>query len=1114
MKIRKIVSACVALLQLFALLSVPTTGMAQTQNSEDVKLKFAVLSDLQYGRATQNSSMTAYQYAGSKFKNAARQVIEKAGGLDELDALLIPGDITHNSTQAEYQAFVSDLEEVIPPGSHTKVMFLRGNHDAKPNLQGNFVTYLSKYDPSITSANYVVDVNGYKFVMVSQDTQRTNDEASTYEYLHSPATISWFSDAMNTACAESEGKPVFVGMHPAVINTVYGSFPVEGMRNGQECNSSYWSTNELYDSLKNHSNAITFSGHSHWDIANEYSIHQKEFTSLNTGAVNNMEIEDCWDESFQPKRFGSNENECTGFYIEVDSDEVVTVHRMDFYRECEIKNPWVIDVNDKENWQYTDARDTTPPYFESDATATVSNITSDGCKVTFKQAKDDHTDVGHYKLELINSETGESDKTVTISSYYWQGSDTPEYNYWNVSGLSSDTEYVARLTAYDSFYTASSNVLESDTFKTAQGAEIVPIADISFNSDGIYDSSEFARYYGIEPDVFGTVPVSFDESINMYTASFERTSGETGSPNFFKVYLNNERKKLLSSGEYTIEVMFKPTKNQKDNNIIGAAQSSGFDLEANASGVFSAYLRHNGAWVSPKPGDALTIKENEYYHLTVTNDGSNIKVYNGTTLVDTTAASGALQFSDVMKSDAYYAMVVGGDYNPTKDSSGNYINQTIAQNAFTGNIAFVKLYGEALTAKEIADNCKAVNDRKSLTKLDELNTLIETTLPAVEGTEKVIIEAKNLLSKQNLTDAEIDEFIKKASDASYYDYPYIFEARDAEAGTEGAITGADYGITADTTNIIWSMAKLNTDNSLYTDAVRFTTRTPDTGTISGELMKLDFAKDTKNNYSKTVFKNGTYIYESEFALQYKDDGYLALNLNGRNPEGTEKNIATLKFAQSDGSYRYSGSAYMCDLHGNRVGKAQEVCMSTDDGVFAGNVFYVKAVINLIDKTYSVWLTPRKASGGAYTGNSVYDGVMLVENQPFNSSDVTVFSGMSFDITESTLTNGIYLNNIYVDKAYRAELSAVINALGSIRANQAFPASATISNSDGKKVFDMYIAVYGNGGVLKNVKKASVTGDGGISDSIIPDVGTEKICVYLWDSAMQTYDRKTVTADNN
>ncbi len=411
--------------------------------------------------------------------NALKQVVDKSKdtqGNVRLDAILVPGDITHNSNPAEYQAMINDFNSIPEiKANNVKVMFLRGNHDVQDGKGDNFVKELSKYDSTLTKTNNIYDIKGYKFICVSQDTYKYNDDTpEKYEYVHSPQTIEWFENAMNDAAAESNGKPIFVAMHPAVKDTVFGSSPIAGFKNGASASSSYWATSELYNGLKNHSNAITFAGHSHWTMANERSIHQKEFTSLNTGAVNNMEIENCWDENYMPRRFGSsNENESSGYYIEVDADEKVSIHRLDLFRNTEFGDPWIVDVNDKENWQYTDNRDTTAPYFDSSAAVTVSDITETSCHVIFTQAEDDESAVNNYAVEIIDTATGETVKKATPSSYYWlkHANAMPAENNWSFSGLEAGKEYKAVITAYDTFYNVSEPV-ESDVFKTRSLPEI------------------------------------------------------------------------------------------------------------------------------------------------------------------------------------------------------------------------------------------------------------------------------------------------------------------------------------------------------------------------------------------------------------------------------------------------------------------------------------------------------------------------------------------------------------------------------------------------------------------------------------------------------------------
>lgn len=1077
----------------------PTAG-----HEEGIALKFAVLSDMQYGRASQKSGVSNLDYAGEKFKEAVRQVLEKAGGIDQLDVLMIPGDISHNSNPEEYQAFVKNLEEVIPSGSHTKVIFLRGNHDAKPDKQDNFVKYISEYDNTLTSANNVYDIYGYKFIMVSQDTQRANDEESTYPYIHSPETIEWFTNAVQNSSAEAaeEGKPVFVGMHPNALNTVYGSFVVDGMRNGEPYKSSYWGTNELYASMENCSNVITFSGHSHWDIANERSIHQKDFTSLNTGAVNNLEIEDCWDESFQPKRFGSNENESSGYYIEVGTDNKVTVHRMDFYREREFGEPWVIDVNDKENWQYTDDRDTNAPYFENDAAARVEDIGETSCKVTFTQAKDNETDVGHYKMELINQETGAADKTFTISSYYWQGDQAPKENYWNVTGLQPGTDYKAVITAYDSFYQESSNSLETDVFTTAQRVvKPAALASVSFTDDGIQDTSEYARFYGIEPRTYGETPISYNSDLNMYEAEFEREADGTGSSNFFKVMFDDERSSLMQGSDgYTIDVMFSPSELNKSNNIIGMAQSSGFDIETTPEGTLETYVRHNGAWVNPYPGSSLKVEAGKYYHITVTYDNSVVNVYNNGELVDSTPTSGAMEFYS--EDDPNYGMVIGGDYNPTKEGE-TFVDQASAQNAFSGKIVFANIYDGALTSKEVAELNAKYEARKSLSTVDELASFI----PTIED-EDLKAEGYKLMADSDLTDDMIGEFINKVNSGKSVDYS--FYAKDIDAEYNAALDVSKYGMTVNTQSSTWSIAKFNGIDDCYTDALRFSMRT---NAGDKNMMKMTFANDTVNNPEGLVFENGKYIYESDFQVLYKDDGYMQLSFTGKDANGTEGEIAALRFVTSSGSYKNTSEAYFVDADGNKIGNSILFKGSTDDAKNSAAVLHLKAEFDMSTGTYTAYLVQRKIEDNAYEGIEPTVQSQLVLNQPFNADGVMTLEGISADITESTVTNIFWLNNIEitgVNEDVAGDMTADITMdKAAMLETRAGTVSAQIINKTADTAdMSLYFAQYDADGMLVGITKADKQIASGASETISADVTLDEACMdvkaFVWDSSMLSY----------
>ena len=1077
---------------------------------DGINLRMGVISDLQYGRASQDSS-SIYEYAGKKFKNAVNQIIEQAGGLDKLDALLIDGDITHNSTAAEWQAFVSDLEEVVPSGGHTKVLMLRGNHDAKPDLQGNFNTYLAPYDSIYSTANNIVTVNGYTFVLISQDTQRANDKASSYPYIHSPQTISWFGEAMAEASAQSEGKPIFVGMHPAAYGTVFGSVPVEGTRGGAAATSDYWGTSELLEVLNQYPNAVTFSGHSHWDMANEMSIYQENFTALNTGAVNNMEIPDCYDEKYQPKRFGSNENESTGYYIEVDTDNITTVHRLDFYRGCEIREPWVINAADQSSWTYTKDRDAAAPYFEESAQITAENITQTGAKINFTQAKDADSNAVRYQMELVNNTTGATDKSYSISSYYWQGADMPEVNYWNVSGLEAETNYTVKITAYDDFDNASAPLTAE--FKTADRPEPVPIIDVAFSGNGAVDSSEYAISNDMAVETVGEVPLTYNSELKRYEASITRTGSEvhTADTNaFFRTLLPESRRALMkTSSGYTLEAYYKPTAFNGSDNIIGAAQSQGFDIETTSDGTLEVYVNNGGGWVNNNkvyPGSAKKLTANEYYHVVAAYDGANVKVYVNGELVSTHASTGTIIFpaesGNNSAGDESYAMYIGGDYRPTKDDNDAYIAQSYAQNGFTGNIVFTKVYGMALNDREVSERYAAIEARKSLTAIDDLNEMLTVTIPAMTTNlnkalmEEYAAEGWALMAKEAVTEAEIEAYIAKAADIPdmYYELTYEDYASNMK------VYGMEYDNSA--SGAIWSPVIVNNETSGNMPGIRFTTR----GTGNMQLMKHTFVNDTINN--PDAFTGDAFVFETEFTALHHNDGYLALNLLGSDKDGVEKQIAQLRFNASLAIR--SGNAHFTDANGNAVGKTVGNLMmsSASNRGQPASVFYVKVAFDFVNQRYSAWLVTRKQDSGAYAQTEASDAYLLVDNAPLNFDGITTLTGYSYDLTNSSGTNGVWFRSVSVTSAEAnapAELAGAITSTAVSDGVASATAQLTKAMASPEASAELYVAVYDENGTLVTVSKTTGTVTEGKSIAEFTasaDIADgQSVKFMLWDTAM-------------
>lgn len=88
-------------------------------------------------------------------------------------------------------------------------------------------------------------------------------------------SLNYLEKEAASAAEEADGKPIFVGIHPPVAGTTYGSFG----------NSDATAQSSQIDGiLRRYPNVILFTAHCHYPLADERSIYQKEYTAVNTGS--------------------------------------------------------------------------------------------------------------------------------------------------------------------------------------------------------------------------------------------------------------------------------------------------------------------------------------------------------------------------------------------------------------------------------------------------------------------------------------------------------------------------------------------------------------------------------------------------------------------------------------------------------------------------------------------------------------------------------------------------------------------------------------------------------------------------------------------------------------
>ena len=345
----------------------------------------------------------------------------------KLDAIFITGDITHQGTQAEFDLTKQIITEQIP--ADIPVYYCMGNHDwwGSATEGGNmFVNTLGQ------PLNQYIKIKGYPFIMISMETKNESNAYGT-------KTRSFLSNALLTAAAEFPDKPIFVFMHIPNSNTVYGSFEIGG--------GDAWGTTNVQDILDNYPQVIAVSGHSHYFLADERSIHQDKFTSINDGSVSYAETEIGLEGGTRPK---DGEKILEGCFISATENNDIVVKRWDFYNNKEIKQPWTIQApHDGSKFIYKGRNGKSSPYFEASDNISVSTTGTNSCKIQFQAAKDDDV-VQQYKIELLDENQQNTISVYKILSDFYLPTSDNTFT-WQIAGLEANLSYYVRVTAIDAF---------------------------------------------------------------------------------------------------------------------------------------------------------------------------------------------------------------------------------------------------------------------------------------------------------------------------------------------------------------------------------------------------------------------------------------------------------------------------------------------------------------------------------------------------------------------------------------------------------------------------------------------------------------------------------------
>lgn len=347
-------------------------------------LRVAVISDLQL---PDSKDKTTHQY--ESFEKTLTMLKNKG-----MDVLIIGGDFTDLGTKDAWSTYREIYDNVMADSEQPIPVYIMGNHDywldyftkcgeiaAPAKMQRRFTEYTGEYPYSHKV------INGYHFICWS---------SSDGSYDKSYTNKDWIRAELDKAVADDPSKPIFVISHLNPMNTAYGS--------------DEWGNEDINDVLKDYSQVISLSGHSHYSLIDERSIWQGSYTAFTTQSLDYIELEGGkFNGSIPVDAYGNlTANVLPAcLYMEIETDKV-TISRLEANTGNTLKEPWVISApfgSEESLSSYTDARAASnlAPSLDENLTASVSNITdTDGNPqkmISFKAGTDDDF-VHSYKLQF------------------------------------------------------------------------------------------------------------------------------------------------------------------------------------------------------------------------------------------------------------------------------------------------------------------------------------------------------------------------------------------------------------------------------------------------------------------------------------------------------------------------------------------------------------------------------------------------------------------------------------------------------------------------------------------------------------------------------------------
>lgn len=275
----------------------------KVKNDEEILLNFAAISDIH---------MTD-EWARVQVLQCGLWDMENAE--DELDALVLAGDLTDNGQAYEYE----NLKKAFAPYTPAReIITAEGNHDTWTDendeygpAKENFLKYSKEISGrDLENAYYTTEINGYTFIVMASE--GTNTAATI-----SKAQLKWLREEMDKAA--EKGLPIFVISHWPIAES-HGLPETWEAGETDRLRGSFGKQNDEVEAiLKDYENVFMISGHVHNGFVNDRQKDIYGYASVESdGTFHSINLPTFMYVNFR----GRAANGC-GYSIEVYEDEVL-----------------------------------------------------------------------------------------------------------------------------------------------------------------------------------------------------------------------------------------------------------------------------------------------------------------------------------------------------------------------------------------------------------------------------------------------------------------------------------------------------------------------------------------------------------------------------------------------------------------------------------------------------------------------------------------------------------------------------------------------------------------------------------------------------------------------